>query len=90
MSYIPANYDNWLTKPYDDLCDKESSVDYNCAEHHEDEEDWACDYEGYTDVILTKSESGRRWWENTYEGKCPKCGASFTKTEGDSDDGDDW
>lgn len=38
MSYIPANYDAWLTKPYDDAYASETTTNIVCSEFHEDEE----------------------------------------------------
>jgi hypothetical protein len=85
-----TDYDAWLQKPYQDMYDAEATVDINCAELHDDEEDWKCDYEGEADAVVTDKSSGRRWWEITYEGVCPKCEASFVKKDGDEDDwGDD-
>lgn len=83
------DYDAWLEKPYQDMYDAEATVNINCAEQHEEEDDWKCEYEGEADACITKKESGRRWWSITYEGECPKCGASFVVTEGDEDDFDD-
>ena len=48
-----SNYDNWLTKPYDDLYDAETTVDINCAELHDTEENWECEYEGDADACIT-------------------------------------
>lgn len=90
MTYtLPANYDNWLEKPYQDLYASETTTNIVCSEFHEDEETWECDYEGEVDAYITDESSGRRYWSVTMEGECPKCGASFTKTEGDYDDYDD-
>lgn len=89
MSYkLPANYDNWLEKPYQDLYDSETTVSIVCSDDKE-EGDPYCDYEGEADAYITDESSGRRWWSKTIEGDCPKCGAPFTKTEGDYDDYDE-
>lgn len=85
MSYIPANYDNWLEKPYQDMCDAETTVSLICSDDKE-EGDLYCDFEGEVDAYITDESSGRRWWSRTIEGECPRCGAPFVKEEGDYDD----
>lgn len=80
MSYIPANYDAWLTKPYDDLYASETTVSIVCSDDKE-EGDLCCDYEGEADAYITDEEKGRWYWSVTMEGECPMCGAPFTKTK---------
>ena len=80
-----SNYDNWLTKPYDDLYDAETTVDINCAELHDTEENWECEYEGDADACITDESSGYRWWSITYKGACPKCGNAFSMTKGEEE-----
>jgi hypothetical protein len=80
-----TNYDAWLEKPYQDQYDAEVTRNLICSEDKE-EGDPYCDYEGEADACVTDESSGKRWWSVTYEGECPKCGASFRQTEGDYDD----
>lgn len=85
-----TDYDSWLTKPYDDLYDAETTVCINCAELHDTEENWECDYEGDADACITEKSSGRYGWSATYEGECPKCSAPFRKYESEEFYPDDY